>query len=154
MSTDFREMNSMVSNHLLGGSCAMCRKKSRRCDRARPICGRCTERGLECGGYPEKFRFCGLASRGKWKNRDAPTEDLTTPSADVLWPQGKRQVKSESPRSKRQTQVDRHIAARTKEGLVSPVTERMLITTQWLIIFTTASQSGPGRCSIATKPCL
>ncbi|KAJ5166699.1 fungal-specific transcription factor domain-containing protein [Penicillium canariense] len=55
-------------------ACLTCRQKSRRCDRARPMCKRCISRGLQCGGYPDKFRFCGIASRGKWKNRDAPTD--------------------------------------------------------------------------------
>lgn len=68
----------------IGPACATCRAKSRRCDRARPSCRRCIAKGLECGGYPEKFRFCGLASRGKWKDRDAPTPDddaVATPPA-------------------------------------------------------------------------
>jgi hypothetical protein len=38
---------------------------------------------LQCGGYPDKFRFCGIASRGKWKDRDAPidTEVVSTSSS-------------------------------------------------------------------------
>ncbi|KAJ5127339.1 fungal-specific transcription factor domain-containing protein [Penicillium atrosanguineum] len=55
-------------------------QKSRRCDRARPKCKRCVSKGLQCEGYPDKFRFCGIASRGKWKNRDAP---IPAPNAPV-----------------------------------------------------------------------
>jgi hypothetical protein len=44
----------------------------RRCDRARPVCQRCITKGLECGGYPPKFKFCGVASRGKWSRSDQP----------------------------------------------------------------------------------
>jgi hypothetical protein len=106
----------------------MCRKKSRRCDRSIPVCGRCTEKGLECGGYPQKFRFCGIASRGKWKNRGTPTEDLTAPSPDVLWPLEKSQVKHVPLTSKGQMKADQNIAARKREGLVRPVTERLFIT--------------------------
>lgn len=38
---------------------------------------------LECGGYPEKYRFCGLASRGKWKNRQAPIVGDTPETSHV-----------------------------------------------------------------------
>jgi hypothetical protein len=38
------------------------------------MCKRCISKGLQCGGYPDKFRFCGIASRGKWKDRDAPID--------------------------------------------------------------------------------
>ncbi|KAJ5204223.1 fungal-specific transcription factor domain-containing protein [Penicillium cinerascens] len=60
-------------------ACLTCRKKSRRCDRARPNCRRCISKGLQCEGYPDKFRFCGIASRGKWKNREAPIPAQITP---------------------------------------------------------------------------
>ncbi|CEO58722.1 hypothetical protein PMG11_03427 [Penicillium brasilianum] len=55
-------------------ACLTCRQKSRRCDRGRPVCKRCISKGLQCGGYPDKFRFCGIASRGKWKGRDVPID--------------------------------------------------------------------------------
>lgn len=43
------------------------------------MCKRCISKGLQCGGYPEKFRFCGIASRGKWKNHNAPiTKDAAS----------------------------------------------------------------------------
>ncbi|CAG8364915.1 unnamed protein product [Penicillium salamii] len=56
-----------------GPACATCREKCRKCDRTRPTCKRCASKGLVCKGYPDKFRFCGLATRGKWKNQTAPT---------------------------------------------------------------------------------
>ncbi|KAJ5427867.1 hypothetical protein N7491_008309 [Penicillium cf. griseofulvum] len=49
-----------------------CREKCRKCDRAKPVCQRCVTKGLECKGYPDKFRFAGIATRGKWKNRAVP----------------------------------------------------------------------------------
>ncbi|KAB8233875.1 uncharacterized protein BDW43DRAFT_275378 [Aspergillus alliaceus] len=55
-----------------GPACLTCREKCRRCDRARPNCHRCISKGLVCGGYPEQFRFCGIASRGKWKGARIP----------------------------------------------------------------------------------
>ncbi|OKP09596.1 Lovastatin diketide synthase LovF [Penicillium subrubescens] len=55
-------------------ACLTCRQKSRRCDRGRPMCKRCISKGLQCGEYPDKFRFCGIATRGKWKDRDAPID--------------------------------------------------------------------------------
>ncbi|PLB47495.1 hypothetical protein P170DRAFT_193531 [Aspergillus steynii IBT 23096] len=56
----------------LGPACLTCREKCRKCDRARPACNRCITKGLDCGGYPEQFRFCGIASRGKWKGAQLP----------------------------------------------------------------------------------
>ncbi|KAJ5955554.1 hypothetical protein N7501_009833 [Penicillium viridicatum] len=53
-------------------ACITCREKCRRCDRTKPVCQRCINKGLKCKGYPEKFRFTGLATRGKWKNRAVP----------------------------------------------------------------------------------
>lgn len=71
--------SSVTSNTpWIGAACLTCRQKSRRCDRARPACKRCISKGLECGGYPDKFRFCGIASRGKWKNQDAPIDQATS----------------------------------------------------------------------------
>ncbi|KAE8372406.1 C6 zinc finger domain protein [Aspergillus bertholletiae] len=55
-----------------GPACLTCREKCRKCDRARPKCQRCISKGLVCGGYPEQFRFCGIASRGKWKGARIP----------------------------------------------------------------------------------
>ncbi|KAI1626483.1 fungal-specific transcription factor domain-containing protein [Exophiala viscosa] len=44
-------------NRSANPSCATCRKRSRKCDRGRPVCRRCVSHGLDCGGYPSKFRF-------------------------------------------------------------------------------------------------
>ncbi|KAJ5750478.1 hypothetical protein N7533_007506 [Penicillium manginii] len=46
-------------------ACATCREKCRRCDRTRPTCRRCAAKGLECKGYPERFRFRSVTSPGK-----------------------------------------------------------------------------------------
>jgi len=70
---------SIIDNAWLDAACLTCRKKSRRCDRARPKCKRCISKGLQCEGYPDKFRFCGIASRGKWQNREAPILAQGTP---------------------------------------------------------------------------
>lgn len=53
------------------------------------MCKRCISKGLQCGGYPDKFRFCGIASRGKWKGHEAPvdveaTSAGSTPSSSNL----------------------------------------------------------------------
>ncbi|KAL5340266.1 fungal-specific transcription factor domain-containing protein [Aspergillus crustosus] len=58
-----------------GPACITCREKCRKCDRARPNCQRCISKGLVCRGYPDHFRFCGIASRGKWKNARIPVID-------------------------------------------------------------------------------
>lgn len=48
------------------------------------MCRRCIRMGLQCEGYPDKFRFCGIASRGKWKNQDLPIskDSASTPTTD------------------------------------------------------------------------
>lgn len=68
----------------LDAPCLTCRQKARKCDRARPMCRRCIRMGLQCEGYPDKFRFCGIASRGKWKNQDLPIskDSTSTPTTD------------------------------------------------------------------------
>ncbi|PYI33079.1 C6 zinc finger domain protein [Aspergillus indologenus CBS 114.80] len=58
-----------------GPACLTCREKCRKCDRGRPSCERCISKGLVCGGYPEQFRFCGIASRGKWKGARIPVSN-------------------------------------------------------------------------------
>ncbi|KAJ5096933.1 fungal-specific transcription factor domain-containing protein [Penicillium angulare] len=65
-------------------ACLTCRQKSRRCDRARPMCKRCISKGLQCGGYPDKFRFCGIATRGKWRNQTVPVDQVApSPTAQA-----------------------------------------------------------------------
>ncbi|PWY92410.1 C6 zinc finger domain protein [Aspergillus heteromorphus CBS 117.55] len=61
-----------------GPACLTCRQKCRKCDRARPDCQRCVSKGLVCGGYPEQFRFCGIASRGKWKGARIPVSNRSS----------------------------------------------------------------------------
>jgi hypothetical protein len=48
------------------------------------MCRRCIRMGLQCEGYPDKFRFCGIASRGKWKNQDLPIskDSVSTSTTD------------------------------------------------------------------------
>lgn len=64
-------MRQPIASHK-GPACITCRKKCRRCDRGRPFCDRCTTRGIHCAGYPEKFKFCGIASRGKLRGQKIP----------------------------------------------------------------------------------
>lgn len=68
----------MEGNDRTGPACITCREKCRRCDRTRPVCRRCVSKGLECKGYPDKFRFCDVASQGKWKNRRIHTVHHTS----------------------------------------------------------------------------
>lgn len=65
---------STSDNPISGPACITCREKCRKCDRTKPICQRCKNKGLECKGFPEKFRFAGLATRGRWKNRAVPSD--------------------------------------------------------------------------------
>ncbi|RDW87738.1 hypothetical protein BP5796_03432 [Coleophoma crateriformis] len=80
----------------------------RKCDRGKPICQRCIDKGLECGGYPDKYRFCGVASRGKHRGEnpfsvekqgptpasEASTTAQQTPSRSVLKVESSRSTPS------------------------------------------------------------
>ncbi|KAI9929313.1 hypothetical protein ASPWEDRAFT_173034 [Aspergillus wentii DTO 134E9] len=57
---------------LPGPACATCREKCRRCDRGRPECQRCVSKGLPCGGYPDKYQFCGPTRK---KRKERPSTD-------------------------------------------------------------------------------
>ncbi|KAL2820123.1 fungal-specific transcription factor domain-containing protein [Aspergillus granulosus] len=53
-----------------GRACRTCRRRGRGCDRRLPFCQTCEKKGLTCEGYP--IRWSGIASRGKFANKDAP----------------------------------------------------------------------------------
>jgi hypothetical protein len=51
-----------------------CKVKHRKCDRARPSCRTCDERGVVCEGYEVRLRWgLGVASRGRFTGAEAPT---------------------------------------------------------------------------------
>ena len=51
-------------------ACHNCRRRRLKCDRALPQCLKCIERGQECLGYQNLFRWeQGVASRGKMAGR-------------------------------------------------------------------------------------
>ncbi|KAL3447796.1 C6 finger domain protein [Aspergillus insuetus] len=56
------------------GGCWTCKVKHRKCDRARPSCRTCDERGVVCEGYEVRLRWgLGVASRGRFTGAEAPT---------------------------------------------------------------------------------
>jgi hypothetical protein len=68
-------------------ACGTCRKKSRRCDRKRPICDRCRTRGLHCEGYPPRFQFREvLVAPSQQRNSETPSssDPLHLPTATAL----------------------------------------------------------------------
>ncbi|KAE8153206.1 C6 zinc finger domain protein [Aspergillus avenaceus] len=67
-----------------GPACLTCREKCRKCDRQKPHCRRCITKGLVCAGYPEQFRFCGIASRGKLKGARIPVSNHRRPNAPTV----------------------------------------------------------------------
>lgn len=90
-----------------------CREKCRKCDRGRPSCQRCISKGLVCRGYPDQFRFCGIASRGKWKDARIPAAQKDIP--------GQKEVQSqaqESPNSDKE-----QLNAITSAGSTPPMPE-------------------------------
>ncbi|OJI89135.1 hypothetical protein ABZX51_010100 [Aspergillus tubingensis] len=55
--------------------CWTCKARRRKCDRARPTCQVCAERGVACEGYDVRLRWgTGIASRGRFTGADAPAE--------------------------------------------------------------------------------
>lgn len=84
-------------------ACGTCRKKCRKCDRARPICNRCKTKGLHCEGYPPKFQFCAFTTAVVRDIHDAPRAD----------------VAGENPSSPR-SPADSILAASSSHGTSSP----------------------------------
>ncbi|KAL5049093.1 hypothetical protein BDW71DRAFT_195570 [Aspergillus fruticulosus] len=79
--------------------CWTCKTRRRRCDRTRPMCRACAERGLPCEGYEVRLRWgTGIASRGRFTGADAPVAASIPPRA-----QGRRRDRSRDRR--RQFQV-------------------------------------------------
>ncbi|KAL2808277.1 C6 finger domain protein [Aspergillus granulosus] len=68
------------------GGCWTCKVKHRKCDRARPACRTCDERGVLCEGYEVRLRWgSGVASRGRFTGAEAPTESSISPKVKGRW---------------------------------------------------------------------
>ncbi|KAK1147553.1 hypothetical protein N8T08_000895 [Aspergillus melleus] len=53
--------------------CWTCKARRRKCDRARPTCRACDERGIPCEGYEVRLRWgSGIASRGRFTGAGEP----------------------------------------------------------------------------------
>ncbi|KAL3457553.1 hypothetical protein BJX64DRAFT_295852 [Aspergillus heterothallicus] len=62
------------------GGCWTCKVKHRKCDRARPSCRTCTERGVSCEGYEVRLQWgAGIASRGRYIGAEVPIASSETP---------------------------------------------------------------------------
>ncbi|KAJ5317143.1 hypothetical protein N7508_001651 [Penicillium antarcticum] len=72
-----------MPSRVSGPACITCREKCRKCDRTQPSCQRCISKGLECKGYPEKYRFVRLTTWGKWKGRAFPTVGHNIPQTQT-----------------------------------------------------------------------
>ncbi|KAI9680184.1 MAG: hypothetical protein M1829_001421 [Trizodia sp. TS-e1964] len=60
--------------------CFACRKRGQKCDRRRPYCSQCLERGKECSGYKTQLTWgVGVASRGKLRGLSTPVARPTPP---------------------------------------------------------------------------
>ena len=65
-------MSTQRSHH----GCWTCKDKRRRCDKARPTCETCRERGQVCEGYEVRLRWgTGIASRGRFTGADKPLDE-------------------------------------------------------------------------------
>ncbi|KAL4972622.1 hypothetical protein BDW66DRAFT_169411 [Aspergillus desertorum] len=64
------------------GGCWTCKAGRRKCDRARPTCRVCSERGILCEGYGMRLRWgTGIASRGHFTGAEAPVRTSILPRA-------------------------------------------------------------------------
>ncbi|RAK77916.1 Zn(II)2Cys6 transcription factor [Aspergillus fijiensis CBS 313.89] len=55
--------------------CWTCKARRRKCDRTRPNCQSCIQRGLQCEGYEVRLRWgAGIASRGRYTGAEEPIE--------------------------------------------------------------------------------
>lgn len=56
--------------------CWTCKRRRRACDKARPTCQNCAQRGLDCEGYEVRLRWgSGIASRGQFTGADKPLKE-------------------------------------------------------------------------------
>ncbi|RAK95302.1 Zn(II)2Cys6 transcription factor [Aspergillus ibericus CBS 121593] len=79
--------------------CWTCKARRRKCDRARPTCQACRDRGLACEGYEIRLQWgTGIASRGRFTGADAPVQSSIPPRV-----QGRQRDRSRERR--RQLQV-------------------------------------------------
>ncbi|PYH84266.1 hypothetical protein BO82DRAFT_330400 [Aspergillus uvarum CBS 121591] len=60
--------------------CWTCKARRRKCDRTRPNCRTCIQRGLQCEGYEVRLRWgAGIASRGRYTGAEEPIETSVPP---------------------------------------------------------------------------
>ncbi|KAK6837549.1 hypothetical protein RU639_001635 [Aspergillus parasiticus] len=93
-------------------ACGTCRKKCRKCDRARPVCNRCRAKGLHCEGYPPRFLFFQdqLNSKGHEQNNlilsssePSPSSQDTRPNSTTAANGQSRNTNSQKKRTTRST---------------------------------------------------
>ena len=64
--------------------CGTCRRKSRKCDRAKPQCRRCLSKGLVCEGYEARFKiYDANTSTKKRKSKDAQIQISSTSLSSI-----------------------------------------------------------------------
>ncbi|KAG5980475.1 hypothetical protein E4U55_003988 [Claviceps digitariae] len=60
--------------------CWTCKAKRFQCDRTRPHCLMCTQKGFKCEGYEMRLKWgTGIASRGRFAGASQPTETAIPP---------------------------------------------------------------------------
>ncbi|KAL2809429.1 fungal-specific transcription factor domain-containing protein [Aspergillus granulosus] len=104
-----------------GPACMTCREKCRKCDRGRPSCQRCISKGLVCQGYPDQFRFCGIASRGKWKNARIPASEKIIHNKNTASPAEQATTSDDSTLSVSVPRVSKRMAI--ESVLMKPIPE-------------------------------
>ncbi|KAE8382454.1 hypothetical protein BDV26DRAFT_288490 [Aspergillus bertholletiae] len=114
--------------HRSRDGCWTCKRIRRKCDRTRPTCSACSNRGVPCEGYEIRLRWgSGIASRGRFTGAEEPVESSIPPRV-----RGRRRDLSRERRRKRATGVttkseeesDRQLAERTA-GVLSNEQDRL-----------------------------
>ncbi|KAL2832730.1 C6 finger domain protein [Aspergillus pseudoustus] len=95
------------------GGCWTCKVKHRKCDRSRPTCQTCNERGVPCDGYEVRLQWgSGIASRGRFVGAEVPVASSTPASC-----KGRRRDRV------REEERQAHTAERLSGGSGRPLVE-------------------------------
>ncbi|KAK1687449.1 hypothetical protein BDP55DRAFT_703261 [Colletotrichum godetiae] len=72
------------------GGCMSCRRRKRKCDRRRPFCEACTQRGIQCPGYSTPLRWVDGATNhpavGEGSSSTGTPTELDSISSQVALP--------------------------------------------------------------------
>ncbi|GAA90917.1 C6 finger domain protein [Aspergillus luchuensis IFO 4308] len=125
--------------------CWTCKARRRKCDRARPTCQVCAQRGVPCEGYDVRLRWgTGIASRGRFTGADAPAESSISPrlqgrQRDLLRERKRQLQVADQVRKSSGSDIS---AEGTEELLLSPLLSETWKTDRYAELFSDFLSSG------------